>query len=79
MVQEHERGVGGWQAEWPIVASVIQSTGVAVASMAEVAEGLSVDSVRMRANIDATHGVIFAERAMMLLASRLGRDVAHKL
>ena len=79
MVQEHERGVGGWQAEWPIVASVIQSTGVAVASMAEVAEGLSVDSVRMRANIDATHGVIFAERAMMLLASRLGCDVAHKL
>jgi 3-carboxy-cis,cis-muconate cycloisomerase len=79
MVQEHERGVGGWQAEWPIVASVIQSTGLAVASMAEAAEGLSVDAVRMRANIDAAHGVIFAERAVMLLASRLGRDVAHRL
>jgi 3-carboxy-cis,cis-muconate cycloisomerase len=79
MVQEHERGVGGWQAEWPIVASVIQSTGLAAASMAEVAEGLSVDPVRMRANIDATHGVVFAERAMMLLGSKLGRDAAHKL
>lgn len=79
MVQEHERGVGGWQAEWPIVASVIQSTGLAAASMAEVMQGLSVDAARMRANIDATHGVVFAERAAMLLASKLGRDVAHKL
>jgi 3-carboxy-cis,cis-muconate cycloisomerase len=33
----------------------------------------------MRANIDATGGVIFAERAMMLLGEKLGRDVAHKL
>ena len=24
MTQEHERGVGGWQAEWPIVAGVVQ-------------------------------------------------------
>lgn len=79
MVQEHERGVGGWQAEWPIVAAVIQGTAVAVASMAEVAEGLSVDHARMRANIEATNGAIFAERAMMLLAPKLGRDVAHKL
>jgi 3-carboxy-cis,cis-muconate cycloisomerase len=79
MVQEHERGVGGWQAEWPIVAAVMQGTAVAVASMAEVAEGLSVDSARMRANLEATNGAIFAERAMMLLAPKLGRDVAHKL
>ena len=33
----------------------------------------------MRANIDATRGVIFAERAMILLGTTLGRDVAHKL
>jgi 3-carboxy-cis,cis-muconate cycloisomerase len=79
MVQEHERGVGGWQAEWPIVASVIQSTGLAAVYMAEVAEGLSVDAARMRANLDATHGLVFAERAMILLAPKLGRDVAHKL
>jgi 3-carboxy-cis,cis-muconate cycloisomerase len=33
----------------------------------------------MRANIDATRGAIFAERAMMMLAEKLGRDVAHKI
>jgi 3-carboxy-cis,cis-muconate cycloisomerase len=79
MVQEHERGVGGWQAEWPTVAAVIQSTGLAVASMAEAAEGLDVEKERMRENIDATHGAIFAERAAMLLGASLGRDAAHKL
>jgi 3-carboxy-cis,cis-muconate cycloisomerase len=79
MVQEHERAAGSWQAEWPTVVALMQATGMAAASMAEVAEGLSVDGARMRANIDATRGVIFAERAMMLLGEKLGRDVAHKL
>ena len=78
MVQEHERGVGGWQAEWPTVAAVVQATGLAVASMAEVAEGLSVDPARMRANIEATRGVIFAERVVMMLGASLGRDAARK-
>jgi 3-carboxy-cis,cis-muconate cycloisomerase len=79
MAQEHERAVGGWQAEWPTVAAVIQATGLAISSMAEVVEGLKVDETRMRANIEATHGAIFAERAMMLLAKKMGRDVAHKV
>jgi 3-carboxy-cis,cis-muconate cycloisomerase len=79
MVQEHERGAGNWQSEWPVIASVIQSTGVAAAWMAEAAEGLSVDRVRMRENIEKTKGLIFAERAMMLLGASLGRDVAHQL
>jgi 3-carboxy-cis,cis-muconate cycloisomerase len=79
MLQEHERGVGGWQAEWPVIAAVVQSTGVAIASMAEVAEGLSVDTPKMRLNIEKTNGVIFAERAMLLLGTKLGRDVAHKI
>ncbi|HEX4604399.1 MAG TPA: 3-carboxy-cis,cis-muconate cycloisomerase [Candidatus Angelobacter sp.] len=79
MVQEHERAAGGWQAEWSIVSAVIQNTGLAVACMAEVAEGLMVDPERMKANIAATHGVIFAERASMLLGKKIGRDNAHRL
>jgi 3-carboxy-cis,cis-muconate cycloisomerase len=79
MVQEHERAVGGWQSEWPTVASIVQSTGAAASSMVEVAEGLSVDSARMRQNIANTRSLVFAERVTMLLAAELGRDVAHKL
>jgi 3-carboxy-cis,cis-muconate cycloisomerase len=79
MVQEHERALGTWQAEWPVIADVIQATGLATASMAEVAEGLTVDAVRMSANLNATHGAIFAERAMILLAEKIGRDKAQKI
>jgi 3-carboxy-cis,cis-muconate cycloisomerase len=79
MLQEHERGVGGWQAEWPIVAAVVQSTGVAIASMAEAAEGFTLNTQKMRLNIENTDGGIFAERAMMLLAANVGRDVAHNI
>ena len=80
MVQEHERAVGGWQAEWPLVYGIVQSAGVALESMAEVSEGLTVDVARMRANIDSTRGAIFAERAVMMLAPELGREAArHKV
>ena len=79
MPQEHERGVGGIQAEWPIVSAVVQSTGAAVAALAEVIDGLEVDPARMRANVEATGGTMFAERAVLLLAPALGRDRAHQL
>jgi len=79
MAQEHERAAGGWQAEWATLARVVQDTGLAIASMREVAEGLVVDPRRMRQNLAATHGVIFAERAVMLLGSALGREVAHEI
>jgi len=79
MAQEHERALGGWQAEWATIARVMQDTGLALASVREVAGGLTVDSRRMRENIASTRGVVFAERAMMLLGPALGRDVAHEI
>jgi 3-carboxy-cis,cis-muconate cycloisomerase len=79
MVQEHERGLGNWHAEWPIVSGVVQSTGLAAAAMAEVAEGLTVNAARMRSNIEATGGAVFAERVMMLLGEKLGRDQAQRI
>ncbi len=79
MVQEHERGVGGLQSEWSTIASIVQATGVAANSMAEVVEGLHVDVARMRQNLDATWGTIFAEKAMILLAPKVGRQAALAL
>jgi 3-carboxy-cis,cis-muconate cycloisomerase len=79
MVQEHERAAGGSQAEWPIIAEIIQATGAATNAMAEVAEGLTVDPARMRKNLESTMGTVFAEKAAVLLASKVGRSRAHKL
>ncbi|MGA7411187.1 MAG: 3-carboxy-cis,cis-muconate cycloisomerase [Bryobacteraceae bacterium] len=78
MMVEHERAIGGWQAEWATVQAIVQTTGVAVEAMAEVAEGLVVDVERMRRNIESTAGVVFAEKAMMTLAREMGRDAARR-
>jgi len=79
MVQEHERSVGGSQSEWPTVAAVMQATGVAAASLAEIAEGLTLDTARMRRNIDETRGIVFAEKVMTALSGKIDREKAHRL
>ena len=78
MSQEHERGIGGLQAEWTTIATAVSSTGAASAALASVFETLRVDPSRMRQAIDETHGAIFAERAMMHLAPALGREKAAR-
>ena len=79
MPQEHERAAGGWQAEWVAIARVVEDTGLALASMREAAEGLTVNAARMRRNLESTGGAIFAERAALLLAEKLGREDALRV
>lgn len=79
MLQEHERSLGGWHAEWPTIAASVQTTGAAVAALADAVAGLSVDPARMRQNLGSTRGLIFAERAVMLLTPHVGRDGAQAL
>jgi 3-carboxy-cis,cis-muconate cycloisomerase len=79
MPQEHERSVGGWHAEGPIVADVVQATGSALSAMANAIEGLTIDPARMRQNIDTTRGAIFAERVAVTIAPAVGRAKAAEL
>jgi len=69
MLQEHERAAGGWQSEWPAVTGIVGATALALESMVEVAEGLRLDEARMRVNLEATGGAVFAERAALVLAA----------
>ena len=77
MVQEHERALGGWQAEWIALPTLFLVASGAIASIADMAEGLEVDAQRMRANLDTTGGAIMSEAVMMALAPKLGRGAAH--
>jgi 3-carboxy-cis,cis-muconate cycloisomerase len=76
MPQEHERALGGWQAEWPTMVALIDCLGSAVEAMGEVSAGLKLDPDSMQANIDATGGAVLAERATFLLAETMGKDKA---
>jgi len=77
--QEHERGVGGWHAEWDALSGALAMTGAAAANLAEAVDGLRVDTERMRGNLDAAGGAIMAEAAATLLAERIGRKAAQEV
>lgn len=79
MPQEHERALGGWQAEWPTLAALVEALGSATEAMVEVAQGLSIDSDALQANLDAADAAVLAERATFLLAARMGKQKAAGL
>ncbi len=78
-VQDHERSAGPWHAEWPTLPMLLLVASGALASIADIAEGLEIDVARMRANLDATGGLIMAEAVTMALAEKIGKYEAHHL
>ena len=67
--QEHERGLGGWQAEGSVISDIFILAHGAVAAMADVAEGLEVDTAAMARNLAAA-GVGDDTGASVLLVQR---------
>lgn len=78
-VQDHERSAGPWHAEWPTLPSLLLVTSGALAAIVDIAEGLEVDTGRMRSNLDTAHGLIMAEAVTFALAGKLGKSDAHHL
>lgn len=76
-VQEHERGLGGWHAEWQALPDLCRLVAGAARHARETIAGLTVDAERMRANLDLTRGLILAEAVTMALGERMGRMAAH--
>jgi 3-carboxy-cis,cis-muconate cycloisomerase len=79
MVQEQERGLGGWHAEWETMPEIIGLAGGALHHLASTLAELEIDVARMRANLDLTDGLVFAEAVQMALGSVMGRMAAHEL
>jgi 3-carboxy-cis,cis-muconate cycloisomerase len=78
-VQEHERALGGWQAEWLTFPALELVTSGALAAIADIAQGLEIDVERMRGTVDTARGLIMAEAVTFALAAKIGRRPAHKL
>jgi 3-carboxy-cis,cis-muconate cycloisomerase len=79
MVQEHERGLGGWQAEWATLPEICVLTGGALHKMIAALHDLEVYPDAMLRNLDASSGLIMAEAVSAALAARIGRSEAHSL
>lgn len=79
MVQEHERALGAWHAEWLAIPEIFQLCAGALERSCDVLEHMQVNAEAMRCNLECTQGLIMAEAVMMALAPKLGRMNAHHL
>ena len=70
MASAHERPAGLWHAEWTALPSLFGFVSGALREARLLAEGLVVYPDRMRATIDLTRGLLFADAA----AGRLARQ-----
>ncbi|PYX21001.1 MAG: 3-carboxy-cis,cis-muconate cycloisomerase [Acidobacteria bacterium] len=79
MSQEHERGLGGWHAEWETLPDLFRLSAGALHRMLGIFVGLEVDTNRMLQNLEITHGLIYAEAVTMVLGKQIGKAAAHQL
>jgi 3-carboxy-cis,cis-muconate cycloisomerase len=79
MAAAHERPAGLWHAEWHALPTLFGLVSGALREGRALAEGLEVDPARMAVNLDATHGLLFADAAAARLGAKLGREAAHGL
>lgn len=79
MIQEHERGSPGWQLEWLALPQMAVAAGAALGHAIAVVETLEVDAARMRANLEASNGLILAEAASFALSQHMLRGEAQAL
>lgn len=79
MLQDQERGLGSWHAEWETLPEIVRLSGGALHHLSEMLPALEVNPERMRRNLEATHGLIFAEAVSSALAGRMGKMPAHML
>ncbi|NWA71304.1 3-carboxy-cis,cis-muconate cycloisomerase [Serratia proteamaculans] len=78
MLQEHERGLGGWHAEWESLPELVMLTAGALHTAGELIGGLQVFPQQMEYNLKLTHGLIMAEAVTMALGEAIGRQQAHQ-
>jgi 3-carboxy-cis,cis-muconate cycloisomerase len=79
MLQEDERGLGSWHAEWETLPEIVCLTAGAMHHLANVVPRLEIDVKRMRENLELTKGLIFAEAVTAALGEKILRSEAREL
>lgn len=79
MVQEHERALGGWQAEWEALPDLARLTAGALSNINAIVPSMEINAERLAANLRITNGLILGEAVMLALGDAIGRLDAHKL
>ena len=77
MAQDHERATGPWQSEALVIPQCFVLCAGAMAHALAIAEGMTIDAVRMRRNLELGGGLVMAEAVATGLAPAMGRAAAH--
>ncbi|MBB1201013.1 3-carboxy-cis,cis-muconate cycloisomerase [Enterobacteriaceae bacterium 89] len=78
-IQQHERALGGWQAEWEVLPELLMLAGGVLEQSIQLVSGMQINEQRMRVNLDITHGLIMAESVTLALAAFVGKQEAHHI
>jgi 3-carboxy-cis,cis-muconate cycloisomerase len=76
---EYQRSLGAWQSEWETVPEIVRLAAGASHHLAALLPRLVVNSDRMRANLELTNGLIYAEAVTFALSKKIDRFAAHRL
>jgi 3-carboxy-cis,cis-muconate cycloisomerase len=78
-IGEHERSLGGWQADLITIPDLVDAAGSALDALERIAGGLVVNAGRMKANVEALRGLVFSERLARVIARDTDRAGALAL
>ncbi|KAE8765416.1 lyase family protein [Georgenia thermotolerans] len=78
-LQEHERAMGHWHAEWQALEELMTLARGSAQRVAELLDSLAVDAARMTANLDAARPFVMAEALATRLGPHLGRGEAQRV
>ena len=70
---------GAWQVEWPLPPQLFGHAHAATLAVLDTVEGLEIDAAAMARNLEATSGLIYAERLTAAIVPHLGRSEARRL
>jgi adenylosuccinate lyase len=76
----HERDISHSSAERVVLPDAFLALDYMLDRFTWLMSGLTVDARRMRANLDASHGLVFSQRVLLaLVGAGLSRDEAYRL
>lgn len=79
MVQEHERDMTFWQAEWSYIPQITLLLSYCLSRAEQIMSQMIIHKDRIHENLHLTKGLILSERCMLALGESLGRQTAHEI
>ena len=77
--QEHERGLGGWHAEWETLPEIFLVASGALYHLSAILDGIAIDRDKMHENLSRQSGLVMTEAFTLALTKFESRENAKKI